>query len=178
MALINMKNGLRTTNIASLNPDSMGEEQMQRDIAKDITRNQIHIAAIRETHIAHDRDYRLDNYRIITEASTMGAEAGAVQGGTSVMIHGGNTVIYNKNHKTKQPSTESNTRPIQIKNANPDPCSICAERRTCRSRTKISLGRSQENTQHDMQKTHDQMVRRFQWATGKRQRSRENTEPS
>ena len=61
-SLINMANGLRTMNIASLNPDSMKEEQMQRDIIKDLTRNKIHIAAIQETHIIQDRDYLLDNY--------------------------------------------------------------------------------------------------------------------
>ena len=89
MALINMKHGLRTTNIASLNPDSTKEEQMQRDIIKDLTRNKIHIAAIQETHIDQDRDYLIDNYRIITAAATKSAETGAVQGGTAIMVHGG-----------------------------------------------------------------------------------------
>ena len=68
--MINMKNGLRTMNIASLNPDSKKEAQMRRDIIKNITRNKIHIAAIQETHITQDRDYLLDNYRIITAPST------------------------------------------------------------------------------------------------------------
>ena len=75
-----MENGLRAMNIASLNPDSTAEAQMQRDIIKDITRNKIHIAAIQETHITQDRDYLLDNYRIITAESAKIAETGVVQG--------------------------------------------------------------------------------------------------
>ena len=69
-----MKNGLRAMYIASLNPGSMKEEQTQRDIIKDITRSKIHIAAIRETNISQDRDYLLDNYRIITASSAKSAE--------------------------------------------------------------------------------------------------------
>ena len=86
--LINMENGLRTMNISSMNPDSMEEDQMQRDILKDLTRNTTHIAAIQETHIIHDRDYLLDNYRIITAASAKSEETGVAQGGTAIMIHG------------------------------------------------------------------------------------------
>ena len=67
------ENGLRTMNIASLNPDSMKEGEMQLDIIIGIARNKIHIAAIRETHITQDGDYLLDNYRIITTSSTKSA---------------------------------------------------------------------------------------------------------
>ena len=67
-----MANGLRTMDIARLNPCSMKAEQMQRDIIKDLTRNKIHIAGIQETHITQDRDNLLDNYRIITTESTQG----------------------------------------------------------------------------------------------------------
>ena len=76
ISLIRMKNGLRTMNIASLNPGSMKEEQMQREIIKNLMRNKIHIAAIQETHIAQDRDYLLDNNRIITASSTKSGKTG------------------------------------------------------------------------------------------------------
>ena len=69
-----MENWLRAMNIAILNPDSLKEEQMQRDIIKDLTRNKIHIADIRETHIIQDSDYLLDNYRIVTTAPAKSAE--------------------------------------------------------------------------------------------------------
>ena len=82
-----MENGLRTMNISSLNPDWMKAEQMQRDITKDLTRDKIHIAEIQETHIIHDRDYLLDNYTLITAASTKSEETGVAQGGTAIMIH-------------------------------------------------------------------------------------------
>ena len=86
--LIAMPKGLRTMNIASLNPDSMKDEQVQRDIIKDPTRNKIHIAAAQATHITQDRDYILDNYRIITASSAKREETGVVQGGTEIMLHG------------------------------------------------------------------------------------------
>ena len=54
--LIKMENGIRSMNNASLNPDSMGEEEMKRGIVKNLTRNKIHIAAIQETHIIQDKD--------------------------------------------------------------------------------------------------------------------------
>ena len=65
-----MKNGLRTMNIASLDPDSMEEEQTQRLIIQNLTRNLIHISAIQEKHITQDRDYIIDNYRVITSPAT------------------------------------------------------------------------------------------------------------
>ena len=68
MALIKMGNGIRTMNMSSINPDSVKEEQTQRDIIKNLTRRKIHIAAIQETHIAHDRDYIMGNYRVVTAA--------------------------------------------------------------------------------------------------------------
>ena len=82
-----MENGIRKMDISSIIPGSMKEEQMQRDITKDITRNKIHTSAIQETHIIHDRGYLLDNYRIITAASSKSEEKGVVKGGTSIMIH-------------------------------------------------------------------------------------------
>ena len=47
--LIKMDSGVRTMNISSLNPDSMKEEQTQREIIKKATREKIRIAAVQET---------------------------------------------------------------------------------------------------------------------------------
>ena len=63
-----MAKGLRTLNIASLNPDSIRGKEMQREIVKGPTKNKIHLEAIQETHITRDCNYMIDNYRVITEA--------------------------------------------------------------------------------------------------------------
>ena len=83
-ALVKMGNGLRAMTIAILNNDSVKGEQTKRDITKNLTRNEIHISAIQETRIIHDRDYTIDNYRATTAAAAKRAETGAVQGGTEV----------------------------------------------------------------------------------------------
>ena len=57
-------------NIPSLDPDSMKEEQTQRDIVKNPTRAMIHISDVREKHIIRARYYRVGNYRITPEAAT------------------------------------------------------------------------------------------------------------
>ena len=145
-----MKNGLRTMNIAILNPDSMEEGRTQRDIIEDLAPSKIHIEAIQETNITQYRGYLLDNDRIVTESSGKSAETGAVQGVNINNDTCKNATIYNTDRKTKKPITASNARPIQIKNANPDPRHICSERRTCRCGAKTELARSQGNTQHDM----------------------------
>ena len=82
-----MANGLRTMNIASLNPDSTKEGQMRRDISKNLTRNKLHVAAIQETHMTQDRDYLIGNYRVITASTTKREETGVAHGGTAIMIH-------------------------------------------------------------------------------------------
>ena len=83
-----MENGLRTLNIASLNPDSMKEPTTQQDITKALTENKIPIAMAQETRIVKNMNYRMDNYRIITSAAGKNKDANVVTGGTSVMIHG------------------------------------------------------------------------------------------
>ena len=65
-----MANGLRALDIASLNPDSVIEEQMQRGVIKYLNRSKIRVDAVQETHITHDRNYLLCNYRIITAEGT------------------------------------------------------------------------------------------------------------
>ena len=85
--LIIMENGLRTLNIASLNPDSMKGKETQQEIINSLARNKIHLATIQETHITTDPSYMMDNYRIITSSAEKHKETGTVTGGTSIMIH-------------------------------------------------------------------------------------------
>ena len=85
--LISMEGGLRTLNIASLNPDSMKETTIQQEIINGLTKNKMHIAMIQETHIAKDLNYMIDNYRIITSAAEKNKETGVITGGTAIMIH-------------------------------------------------------------------------------------------
>ena len=82
-----MEDGLRAMDISSLHPDSMKEEQSQRDIIKKLTRGNIHISAIQETHITQEMDYLLDNYRVTAESAAIKEETGIVQEGTSIMTH-------------------------------------------------------------------------------------------
>ena len=79
--LISMEDGLRTLNIASLNPDTMKEIEMQQGIINELTKNKIHIAMIQETHITKDLNYMMGNYRIITSAAERNNETGVVTGG-------------------------------------------------------------------------------------------------
>ena len=73
-------------NISILSPNSMKEEQMRRDIIKNLARNKIHIASIRETHIAQDGAYLLYNYRAIAAAAAKKEKTGGIQGGTEITI--------------------------------------------------------------------------------------------
>ena len=82
-----MDKGIRTLNIASLNPDSAKEEQAHRDIVTNLIRNRIHIAGIRETHVKQDRFCLLGNYRIINTSARKSETAGVVQGGAAILIH-------------------------------------------------------------------------------------------
>ena len=81
-----MENGLSAMNVSGLNQDLAQDEQIQRDIIKNITRNKIHIAAIHETHIAQDRDYLMGNYRIIAASATKRGKTGVLQGGAEIAI--------------------------------------------------------------------------------------------
>ena len=78
--------GLRTLNIASLNPDSMRGEGTQQEIVKGVIKNKIHLAEIQETHITSYCNYMVANYRVITEAEDKNKETGIVNGGTSIMV--------------------------------------------------------------------------------------------
>ena len=108
-----MENGLRTLNIASLNPDPMRGKEMQREIVKGITKNKIQIAAIQETHITQDMNYMVGNYRIITAAGKS-AETGIVDGGGRNHDTREPATTHNADRRTKKPSTTSNTGPCQI----------------------------------------------------------------
>ena len=82
-----MENGFRTLNIASLNPDSFKEETTQQEIISELTKRQIHIAAIRETRITANLNYKKDSYRIITASSDKNKETNTVTGGVAILIH-------------------------------------------------------------------------------------------
>ena len=82
-----MENGLRTLNIASLNPDSFKEHTTQQDIINELTKKKIHIATLQETNVTKDLNYQKDNYRIITSAAGKNEETKTVTGGVAIMIH-------------------------------------------------------------------------------------------
>ena len=84
--LISMENGLRTQNIASLNPDPTEEPTTQQEIIKELAKNKIHIDMIQETRIVENMNYRMDNYRIITYAAEKNKDTNVETGGTAVMI--------------------------------------------------------------------------------------------
>ena len=82
-----MENGLRTLNIASLNPDSLKEHTTQQEIINELTKRKIHIATIQETKMAKDLSYQKDNYRITTAAADKNEETKIATGGAAIMIH-------------------------------------------------------------------------------------------
>ena len=86
--MIIMENGLRTINIASMDPDSEREATTQQEIVEGLAGNRIHIAEIRETHITQDRSYLLGNYRIVIASADENETIGVVSGGTAIMIRG------------------------------------------------------------------------------------------
>ena len=78
--MISLENGIKSLNIAILNPDSMREATTQQEIVEDLTRNRIRIATIQETHITKDISYLLGNYRVITASADKNATTGVVSG--------------------------------------------------------------------------------------------------
>ena len=86
--LIIMEKGLRTLNIASVNPDAMRCKEIRKAIVKCLTKNKIHLAEMQETHITRDCNYMVGNYRVITAAADKNKETGIVTGGTAIMVRG------------------------------------------------------------------------------------------
>ena len=84
--MISMENGLRTLNIARLAPGWMRETTMQKEIVKGMDKNKIQIAAIQETRITQDKSNMMENYRIITSASTKSETAGIFAGRAAIAI--------------------------------------------------------------------------------------------
>ena len=85
-----MQTGNRTLSIASINPDNFMNPEKQRQITNMLLTNKIHIAAIQETHLAHDASYIMNGYRIITSASEKHPEqplTGMTKGGVAILIH-------------------------------------------------------------------------------------------
>ena len=83
-----MENGLRTLNIAGMNPDTMKGEETQQEIINNLARNRINIATIQETNITMDLSCMKDNHRITAAAAEKHKETGIVKGGTSIITHG------------------------------------------------------------------------------------------
>jgi len=67
--ILTMKPGQRTLSIVSLNPDNFILPETRTNTTHALQRNKIHIAAIQETHIPHDLNYKHNEYRIITTAA-------------------------------------------------------------------------------------------------------------
>ena len=115
--LTSMENGLRTLNIASLNPDSMKEATTQQEIINELTKNKIHIAMIQETHIAKDLNYIMGNYRIITSAAEKQGNGSHNRRNCNNDTRGYPTKCHT-NQKTKQQIHQSNTWPGKSNNSN------------------------------------------------------------
>ena len=82
------KKGHRTLNVISVNPDSLNKTALTNILAA-MTKRQIHIAAIQETHIQRDQDYYIGHYRIIsTKAEKRENDQGNVTyvGGVSTIL--------------------------------------------------------------------------------------------
>ena len=138
--LISMEKGLRTLNIAILNPDSMRGKEMQQEILKDLTKNKIHPAAIQETHITRDCNYMMGNYRVITSAADKSKETGIATGRTEIMIH--EIIQQNITQITRQSRRSIRVTPDRAKseNANSYNIDICAAQWTYGRDKKKALG--------------------------------------
>ena len=88
-----MKEGKRPLSIESINPDNFILESTQREITGMLQHNKIHIAAIQETHIPGDYNYKLNGYHIITSAAIheqcakRNQQIGIPTGGVAILIH-------------------------------------------------------------------------------------------
>ena len=91
-----MKEGNRSLSIASINPDNFAHEITQTEITEMLLRKKIHIAAIQETHIPRDLNYKLNGYRIITSAAIRetnlsekheNTNRGLPNAGVAILIH-------------------------------------------------------------------------------------------
>jgi len=52
-----------------------------------LKKRKIHIASIQETHIAHNQNYKLNGYRIITSKAEKQGTLGIPTGGVAIMVH-------------------------------------------------------------------------------------------
>ena len=122
--VLNMDQGNRTLSIVSINPDNLTTTESKLTVTHLLRKNKIHIAAIQETHIPHDQNYKLNGYRIITTKALIntGNKQGMAEGGVAILIHEDLeqhiTHIHRINHrimKITMHSEESHT-PVTIIN--------------------------------------------------------------
>ena len=87
-----MEIGQRKISISSINPDNFTSTETRLHVTHRLQQNSIHIAAIRETHIPHNLNYKLNGYRIITTAAKeketkAPKKTGIHMGGVAILIH-------------------------------------------------------------------------------------------
>ena len=78
--------GLKTLPVLSLNPDRLLGTEKQKDLLRELQKHKIHIAAIQETHIPYDQNYKLNGYRIITCKAKEQEINGMAIGGVAILI--------------------------------------------------------------------------------------------
>jgi len=84
-----MKKGYRSLSIASINPDTFAAKESQLQVVQMIQQRKIHIAAIQETHIPYDQNFKLSGYRIITSKAIQqnAGQQGIATGGVAILVH-------------------------------------------------------------------------------------------
>ena len=88
-----MQEGNRSISIVSINPDNFILQKTQLGITEMLLKNKIHIAAIQETHIPRDLNYKINGYRIITTAATQENKEhdhpnrGLPTAGVAILVH-------------------------------------------------------------------------------------------
>ena len=163
--LIRMENGLGALDIASLDPCSMREKEIQREIEKGLTENKIHIEAIQETHITQDRSYMMGNYRIVTASSNKSAETGIVTGGTAIAIR--ESLRRHITQIIRQSSRSPRVALGHVRSKMHIRIITTYAPHNGHRRKKPTLGRCKRTDQQDMQATPRNLGRIFQRATRK-----------
>ena len=84
--VLNTDSGNRTLSIVSINPDNFTSSETRLTTTHLLRKNKIHIAAIQETHIPYDQNYKLNGYRIITCKAKEQEINGMAIGGVAILI--------------------------------------------------------------------------------------------
>ena len=67
---IKNKNGLKTLNIITINPDSLKNNDNLNEIVARMNKKLIHVACIQETHVRQNTDRWVENYKFFNAAAT------------------------------------------------------------------------------------------------------------